>query len=193
MTRPCARTATLATFLLLTLFAATPAAGLDDTGLVDTGLDDTGAQKSGPVGTLESTPPRSPAWSNDEQVLRTLKTDTWPRAYRTQDVALLDSILAEEFVLIDAIGGITDRHTELATLPDYRWTHDRFDYRIDHLEILDNHTAVVAGTGEAHGTRDDTPYCLTYRSSNVLVRRNDNWRAVLSHVSGVDTDCENTD
>lgn len=183
MTRPCARTATLATFLLLTLSAAATAAGLGGTG----------THESGPVGTLESTPSRSPAPSMDRQVLRTLKTDTWPRAYRTQDVALLESILAEEFVLIDANGGITDRQTELATLPDYRWTHDRFDYRIDHLEILDNQTAIVAGTGEAHGTRDGTPYCLTYRSSNVLVWRGNTWRAVLSHVSGVDTDCEDTD
>ncbi|MBY6204137.1 nuclear transport factor 2 family protein [Halomonas denitrificans] len=183
MTAPCTRATILVAALLLILPPAAPAAGLDDPG----------AQGPGPAERRDAPHRPSPGPATDEDLLRTLKTETWPRAYRTRDVALLESILAEEFVLIDANGGITDRRTELSTLPDYRWTHDHFDYRIDHLEIIDHHTAIVAGTGEAHGTRDGTPYCLSYRSSNVLVRRDESWRAVLSHVSGVDTGCEDTD
>lgn len=130
---------------------------------------------------------------SDDAVLRQLKQEIWPRAYRENDVDLLDRILHERFVLIDASGETTPKRKELAMLPEYRWTHDEFAYGVDHLEIFDGRTAVVSGAGRATGTSESGRYCLTYRSSNVLVKQNGAWKAVLSHVSGVDTRCDRPD
>ena len=50
--------------------------------------------------------------------------------------------------------------------------------------------AIISGEGRATGTDAGKPYCLRYQSSNVLIRREIGWRAVLSHVSGVNTQCD---
>ena len=130
---------------------------------------------------------------SDEAALRHLKQQIWPRAYRENDVDLLDRILHERFVLIDAAGQSTSKAEELAMLPDYRWTHDEFAYDVDHLEIFEDQTAVVSGIGQASGASESGDYCLRYRSSNVLIKQDGTWKAVLSHVSGVDTRCKGTD
>jgi hypothetical protein len=122
--------------------------------------------------------------------LRQLKEQTWPRAYRERDVELLGGILDATFVLISADGRWTTREQELASLPSYTWPHDTFSYSIRHMEIHHGHTAIIAGEGRASGHGRDGSYCLRYQSSNVLVRRDSRWKAVLSHVSGVQTDCE---
>jgi len=46
---------------------------------------------------------------------------------------------------------------------------------------LDNGTAIICGTG--HIQKDSIK--STYESSNVLVKREGDWKAILSHVSGV--------
>ena len=51
---------------------------------------------------------------------------------------------------------------------------------INGVEILENNTAIIAGTG--HIINDDKE--SIYQSSNVLIKRNGIWKAVLSHVSG---------
>ena len=127
--------------------------------------------------------------ADDESTLRHMKEVLWPQAYRTTDVDLLDSILHDSFVLIDAAGEWTPKHEELALLPGYTWKHDSFHYDIKRLDIYDTDTAIVAGEGLATGTNAERAYCLRYQSSNVLILENGEWKAVLSHVSGVDTEC----
>ena len=51
--------------------------------------------------------------TEDEKTLRYLKEVEWPKAYREQDVDLLDHILAEEFQMIDASGEWSDKAREL--------------------------------------------------------------------------------
>ena len=46
---------------------------------------------------------------------------------------------------------------------------------------MDNGTAIICGTG--HIQKDSIK--STYESSNVLVKREGDWKAILSHVSGV--------
>jgi ketosteroid isomerase-like protein len=53
------------------------------------------------------------------------------------------------------------------------------------LEIFENGTAVVSGTGRMEGEDENGPYKITYQSSNVLIKRQGQWKAIASHVSGV--------
>ena len=62
--------------------------------------------------------------------------------------------------------------------------YDDFEFRIRRLDIFDNGTAIVAGTGTIRGKDDKGPYVMEYQSSNVFIKRDGTWRAVASHVSG---------
>jgi hypothetical protein len=117
----------------------------------------------------------------DEETLSYLKEIEWPTAYREQDTILLDRILSENFQLIDQSGDIYSKNDELNWIKEHAMEHDSFFYEIKRLEIFENGTAIIAGTSHIF---NDTTYS-TYESSNVLIKRDNVWKAVLSHVSAV--------
>ena len=119
--------------------------------------------------------------SEDFTALRYLKEVEWPKAYAEQDTVLLDRILAEDFQMIDQDGVWFTKQDELDWIKAHSTTHDSFYYEIRRLEILSNGTAVICGTGHMFNDSSEG----TYQSSNVLEKRNGEWKAVLSHVSGV--------
>ena len=126
--------------------------------------------------------------SNDEQAIRQLKLVDWPRAYREQDVQLLDRLLAEEFERIGFNGERSSKQDELSRVKAASTDYDTFSFEITRLSIFENGTAIVSGTGTIKGTDAEGPYTTTYSSSNVLLKRGGLWRAVASHVSGLKTE-----
>jgi cytosine/adenosine deaminase-related metal-dependent hydrolase len=124
------------------------------------------------------------AQTPDHAALRHLKEVEWPRIYFAQDVAALDALLAPEFTRTDGTGRTFTKGDELArvttTPPDY----DSLRFRIDRLEIWHDSTAIADGTGLIHVTRNDTLRITAYHSTNILVKRSGQWRAVASHTSG---------
>lgn len=125
---------------------------------------------------------------NDAEQLRHIKEVLWPKAYKEQNVALLDSILDSSFQLITSEGARSSKADELAALPDFLWPHTTFSYDIHRLDIYSEQFAIVAGEGRATGENGKGEYCFKYQSSNVLHKKGANWQGVLSHVSGV-TEC----
>ncbi|MCP5049159.1 MAG: nuclear transport factor 2 family protein [bacterium] len=121
----------------------------------------------------------------DRETLTHLKTVLWPKAYREQDTKLLDRILAKEFQMIDDSGVTTKKADELDYIKKNKPSHDSFKYTIKRLDIFENGTAVVSGTGLVKGKNKKGPYVLNYHSSNVLIKRDGRWQAISSHVSGV--------
>lgn len=128
--------------------------------------------------------PAGQATPDDKQVLRHLKEVAWPQAYREQDASLLDEILADEFQMIRNDGQWSNKLDELRWVAGNKPDYDSFYFEIRRLDILENGTAIVAGSGTIHASDDDGPYVAEYQSTNVLIKRNDTWRAVASHVSG---------
>lgn len=122
--------------------------------------------------------------SDDEAVLREIKQVLWPRAYRQQDTQLLDRILADDFQMIDGTGRWSTKAAELEWVANNKPSYEAFHFEIRRLDIYENGTAVVAGTGTIHGTDSDGPYVAEYQSTNLLIKQNGNWKAVASHVSG---------
>lgn len=112
---------------------------------------------------------------DDVAALTHLKTVLWPTAYRTQDTELLDRILHDSFEVITAAGDVSTKADELRQLETTPWNPGEFEYRIERLDVYED-VAVISGTGIATG------YC--YKSSNVLIRDDGQWRAIASHVSG---------
>jgi hypothetical protein len=112
---------------------------------------------------------------SDEETLRHFKTVLWPQAYRTQDVELLDRMLHDSFQMIDDQGNRSTKQKELAWIAENEWNPGAFEYRIERLDIYDGRWAIIDGTGVAER--------YSYKSSNVLIKEGDSWRAVASHVS----------
>ena len=121
---------------------------------------------------------------SDESVLREIKEVLWPRAYAQQDVALLDSLLADEFQMVDADGNWSTKADELEWIRSNPPSYDSLVFHIERLEIFEN-AAIVAGTGVITGSDEQGPYTAKYQSTNVLIKRDGAWKAVASHVSGI--------
>jgi hypothetical protein len=117
----------------------------------------------------------------DLALLRHLKEVDWPRAYREQDTVLLGSILGDDFQMIDADGNWSNKAQELDWIKTHASPHDSFFFEMKRLDILPNGTAMICGTG--HLFKDSTK--TIYQSSNVVVKRNGQWKAIASHVSGI--------
>ena len=117
-----------------------------------------------------------PAFADDEETLRHFKTVLWPQAYRTQDVALLDTLLHDSFQLIDDEGRRSTKAGELEWVAANAWSPGNFEYRIERLDVYEGRWAVIDGSGIADR--------YTYKSSNVLIKVDGRWQAVASHVSG---------
>ncbi len=116
------------------------------------------------------------AFAGDEESLREIKTKLWPTAYKTQDAELLDSILHSSFEMIDSDGSRSDREKELNYVRNNRWDPGEFEYAIERLSIYEDRFAIIDGTGNAEK--------YTYKSSNVFIKENGEWKAIASHVSG---------
>jgi ketosteroid isomerase-like protein len=120
----------------------------------------------------------------DEQALRKLKTIDWPKAYREQDTALLNRILADEFKMIDSDGILSTKEDQLAYIKIHKPSYASFEFKIDRLDIFENNMAVVSGKGIIRGSDTKGKYVLEYISSNVFLKQNGLWKAVASHTSG---------
>ena len=139
-----------------------------------------------------STPSNEASTSNsavitaeDEAILRDFKTVQWPKAYGEQDTVLLDRLLHDEFQMIDDNGDTYTKADELEYIANYGPSYDEFEFEIVRLDIFDNGTAVISGVGTMKGVEAGEAYITKYKSSNVLVKVDGQWKAISSHVSGV--------
>ena len=82
--------------------------------------------------------------------------------------------------MIDQAGHWYSKKDELDWIKKIATNNDSFHYEIKRFDILDNDTAIICGTG--HIVKDSIK--SIDQSSNVLVKREGKWKAVLSHVSG---------
>ena len=119
-------------------------------------------------------------FTEEKVKLRYLKEVEWPKAYREQDTVLLDRILGEDFQMVTNDGEWSNKIEQLERIKQTAMNRDSFRYEIKRLEILENSTAIIAGTGHIINNNKES----IYQSSNILVKRNGVWKAVLSHVSG---------
>ena len=125
--------------------------------------------------------------SKDAAKLREIKEVFWPKAYREGDVALLDKILAEEFEMVDDEGKVSTKREELDYIGKNRPTYRSFQFEITRLQVFENRTAVVSGTGrlEFDATSKEKAHSIQYKSSNIFIERDGRWQAIASHVSGI--------
>lgn len=108
----------------------------------------------------------------------------WPKAYREQDTLLLNRILADEFQMIGSEGEPSTKRDQLNYIKTHKPNYISFEFKIERLDIFENGTAVVSGTGVIRKKDDEGFYELIYKSSNILIKRSGQWKAISSHTSG---------
>ena len=121
---------------------------------------------------------------SDEKILRQIKEVYWPKAYREQDTALLNKILADEFQMIGSEGISSNKKEQIIYISTHKPDYLSFTFNIKRLEIFENNTAIVSGTGTIRRKDAEGIYDLVYQSSNVLIKRGNGWKAIASHTSG---------
>jgi hypothetical protein len=85
---------------------------------------------------------------------------------------------------VDGEGQWTTKADEMAWVAKHKPAYDSLVFDIRRLDIFENGTAVVAGTGVIRGRDANGPYVVEYQSTNIFIKRQGSWRAVASHVSG---------
>lgn len=124
------------------------------------------------------------AQKSDAETLRYLKEVEWPKAYRERDTLLLDRILAPEYQMVASDGSYATKADQLEFIRKNEWRARAFRFVIQRLEVFENGSAIVTGTGYLEGKNAKGVYWLQYQSSNFFMKRNGVWRAVASHTSG---------
>lgn len=118
-----------------------------------------------------------------EQELLQLKLD-WGKAYVQRDAVLLDRILADDFVVVDADGAAATKMQEMADFKSSSVKYESSNYDDATVRVYGD-TAIVSGRGTVKGRGKTQAFHMQYRSTNVFVKRNGRWQAVASHISGV--------
>ena len=124
----------------------------------------------------------------DIATLTEKKIVIWPKLYAERDADGLDAFLGDEFVVLNPDGTKRTKADELKFLRETPPDDEESDflYTIDDIVFPTDDMAIIYGHGDStRETEDGEPCHHNYWSSNTLVRREGEWKAVFSHVSGV--------
>lgn len=122
-----------------------------------------------------------PLTPQDSLALMDILQNDWPKAYNEQDTMLIKRILADNFEVIFDSGAWSDKQGEVKWIAANKSTTDSLIRDLKRFEFLNNTTAIVAGTGHVYNDGNHS----TYEFTDVFIKKEGNWQATASHVSGV--------
>jgi ketosteroid isomerase-like protein len=122
--------------------------------------------------------PESRAAQSEPQKLIELERE-WNAALHRRDVGFIGKVLAEEFVVITADGQRGTRAQELALAAEFNQQIDSTTLDEFTVKIYGN-TAIVWFTEHLVGPKQGRPTAVTYRYTDVFVRRAGRWQCVAS-------------
>jgi ketosteroid isomerase-like protein len=110
--------------------------------------------------------------------------EAWYAALAAKDVAVLERVLAEEFVLNGSSPGLETRAHYLKTAQMSERTLQPTALEDRQVRVYGT-TAVTTGRGQLRGEYRGRPISLAFQFTSVFVHRDGRWQAVSSHVSVV--------
>jgi ketosteroid isomerase-like protein len=120
---------------------------------------------------------------SDQEILTELEKK-WDAAVRGKDVAFIESVLADEFIVTYAEGVRADKAKELTVAAEFNQQID--SSTLDEFVVkIYGDTAVVWFTQHLVGPKDGRPLELTFRYTDVWVMRDGRWQCVASHATKV--------
>ena len=106
----------------------------------------------------------------------------WDRAMITNDADAIGRFMAEDWVIIGADGGRSDKARFLDLIRSGVLTHDVMTSEDLDVRIY-GQTAVVTSRGVSGGTYQGSPFREVERVSCVFVKDGMEWKCVLTHLS----------
>jgi ketosteroid isomerase-like protein len=123
--------------------------------------------------------------STAENQVRQIESD-WGDAFERRDMAALDRLMADEYVLTDPLGHVRNKTETLAAIETNDVDFESAQSDDVNVTIYDD-TAVVTGRSTFRGRYKGWSMSGCYQYTDVLVKRNGSWKAVGSHITALGT------
>jgi ketosteroid isomerase-like protein len=118
---------------------------------------------------------------DDKEIVRTLDT-RYQAAVRTHDVAMMDRILADEFILVTGGGKVFSKSDLLEEARDTGMVYQRQEDSRQTVRLW-GHTAVITALLWSKGTDKGKPFDYHLWFSDTYVRTPSGWRYVFGQAS----------
>jgi len=126
-----------------------------------------------------------PATICEEDVVRKIESD-WGDAFLSRDMASLDGLMADEYILTDPLGFVRNKAESLAAIETNEVSFESTES--DNVNVrINGDTAVVTGRSTFRGRYKGWSVAGQYQYTDVLVKREGSWKAVGSHITALGT------
>ena len=120
-----------------------------------------------------------------ENQVRQIEID-WGVAFERRDMATLDRLMADEYILTDPLGHVRNKTETLTAIETSEVDFESTQSDDVNVTIYDD-TAVVTGRSTFRGRYRGWSMAGRYQYTDVLVKRNGSWKAVSSHITALGT------
>ena len=125
------------------------------------------------------------AITSEEDEIRRVEIQ-WGEAFERRDVASLDRLMVDEYILTDPLGNVRDKAESLAAIATNEVHFE--STKSDNVKVrIHGDTAVVTGRSAFRGRYKGWSMAGRYQYTDVLVKRNGSWQAVSSHITALGT------
>ena len=121
--------------------------------------------------------------SSVEDQIRQVEVE-WGEAFERRDMATLDRLMANEYVVTDPLGNVRSKAESLAAIQSNEVFFESTTSDNVHVRI-NGDTAIVTGRSSFRGRYKGWSMTGQYQYTDVLVNRAGAWRAVSSHITAV--------
>ena len=122
---------------------------------------------------------------SDEDEVRRIEIE-WGDAFERRDMATLDRLMADEYILTDPLGSVRSKAESLAALKTNEVLFESTNS--DDVNVrINGDTAVVTGRSTFRGRYKGWSMAGQYQYTDVLVKRQGSWKAVSSHITALGT------
>lgn len=110
----------------------------------------------------------------------------WGVAFERKDMATLDRLMADEYILTDPLGNVRSKAESLAAIESNQINFESTES--DDVKVrINGDTAVVTGRSTFRGRYKGWSMAGRYQYTDVLVKRRGAWKAVGSHITALGT------
>ena len=126
-----------------------------------------------------------PASYCDEDDVRRMEVE-WGEAFERKDFAVLDQLMADEYILTDPLGNVRSKSESLAAI-ETNEVHFETSQSDDVKVRINGDTAIVTGRSTFRGHYKGWSMSGQYQYTDILVKRSGRWQAVGSHITALGT------
>ena len=110
-------------------------------------------------------------------------SETWNQAWLVKDAAVVEKMMADDYVYIGPNGQLLDRQTLLRVIRSESYRLDRSTCTEVIIKPVGNDSAAVVFRSRAEGVYDGKSFNDDHRCTSLCARRGGEWQIVLQHCS----------